>query len=93
MIVEPASTLRGAIAVPGDKSISHRALMLAASSSRPVSIQNLNAGRDVLATISALHELGCDVRSERETTVVTGGSLHDASVTIDCMNSGSTARD
>jgi 3-phosphoshikimate 1-carboxyvinyltransferase len=49
--------LRGTIAVPGDKSISHRALILAAKSPHRIAIRNLNPGRDVLATRLALEEL------------------------------------
>ncbi len=66
--------------------------MLAASSSQPVSIRNLNAGRDVGATASALKQVGATVRIEAENAVVSGGTLHDSLGTIDCLNSGSTAR-
>lgn len=66
--------------VPGDKSISHRALILAAAAQQPVTLRNLNEGRDVFATRRALDQLGAP------------GRLHDASETIDCMNSGSSAR-
>lgn len=92
MIFAPGA-LGGTVRVPGDKSISHRALMLAASSSQPVSIHNLNAGRDVHATSSALEQLGVTIRAIGDSSVeVSGGTLHDPAGTIDCMNSGSTAR-
>jgi 3-phosphoshikimate 1-carboxyvinyltransferase len=85
--------LGGTVRVPGDKSISHRAVMLAAASSQPVSISNLNAGRDVHATAKALEQLGVTIRSLDDHTVeVTGPSLHDPDDTLDCMNSGSSAR-
>lgn len=73
--------LRGEITVPGDKSISHRALLLGALSPRPLKISNLNPGRDVYATAQALDAIGAG-----------SGALHDPSGTIDCLNSGSTAR-
>jgi 3-phosphoshikimate 1-carboxyvinyltransferase len=74
--------LRGEIVVPGDKSISHRALILSAHDSEPLHITNLNPGRDVLATRTALQEIAL-----RQAQGDTGGDR-----SIDCMNSGSTAR-
>jgi 3-phosphoshikimate 1-carboxyvinyltransferase len=74
--------LNGRIRVPGDKSISHRALILSALSPSPIEVRNLNPGRDVEATRLALAALGAG----------NGTALHDAAETIDCMNSGSTAR-
>ena len=87
-----SAPLRGEISVPGDKSISHRALILAARSPSPVEIRNLNPGRDVTATASALRALGATVNVEGTTARVSGGALHDPQGVIDCMNSGSTAR-
>lgn len=66
--------------------------MLAAFSAQPVSITNLNHGRDVAATCNALRALGADVQWDGDDATVTGGKLHDAGDTIDCLNSGSTAR-
>ncbi len=84
--------LRGELRVPGDKSISHRALLVAAANDRPTRIVNLNLGRDVRATAQALVALGAQVRHDAEETIVCGGRLVDPASTIDCMNSGSTAR-
>ncbi|MHB1551621.1 MAG: 3-phosphoshikimate 1-carboxyvinyltransferase [Vulcanimicrobiaceae bacterium] len=84
--------LRGRIAVPGDKSISHRALVVAASGRQPVRIANLNPGRDVRATIGALRALGTGIDDADGAFVVTGAPLHDPARDLDCMNSGSTAR-
>lgn len=70
--------LRGEIAVPGDKSISHRALILQSFSRNAFTVENLNGGRDVRATAQALAALRV------------GAST--GSVGLDCMNSGSTAR-
>lgn len=91
MIFTPGA-LGGTVRVPGDKSISHRALMLAAFSAEPVSITNLNPGRDVAATCNALRSLGATIRWNGDDATVTRGTLHDAGETIDCLNSGSTAR-
>ncbi len=54
MVSFPRGSVRGAIAVPGDKSISHRALVIQAFAGGAFSIENLNPGGDVLATQQAL---------------------------------------
>ena len=84
--------LRGSVAVPGDKSISHRALIAGAAGSTPLRIANLNAGRDVRATREALTALGVRVQSDGNDVVVSGGRLLSPATRLDCMNSGSTAR-
>lgn len=84
--------LRGSIDLPGDKSISHRALITAAASTRPVIIRNLNPGRDVRATLEALVALGAHVEGDAGSLRVFGGGLREPMGEIDCMNSGSTAR-
>jgi 3-phosphoshikimate 1-carboxyvinyltransferase len=87
--------LRGELTVPGDKSISHRALIagaaLAARGQR-LRISNLNPGRDVRATLEALLALGIKADADRDVVAVTGGCLRESPAPIDCMNSGSTAR-
>ncbi len=84
--------LRGTVAVPGDKSISHRALIAAARCSEPLRIARLNAGRDVTATRKALAALGIRSRTENDAAVVSPGRLASPAGTLDCMNSGSTVR-
>jgi 3-phosphoshikimate 1-carboxyvinyltransferase len=87
-----AGPLRGTIDVPGDKSISHRALIAAAASERPIAISNLNQGRDVRATLEALIALGVEVEGRGLNLTVRGGRLREPMGGLDCMNSGSTAR-
>jgi len=84
--------LRGSVGVPGDKSISHRALIIGASQPDELAIDNLNPGRDVLATANALRAIGADVSIGGRSATVRGGTLHAAESVIDCMNSGSTVR-
>ncbi len=55
----------GSVEVPGDKSISHRALLFAALATGPSSVRNLLAAEDVLATRTAVEMLGAEV-TERE---------------------------
>jgi 3-phosphoshikimate 1-carboxyvinyltransferase len=83
--------LRGAVAVPGDKSISHRALIVGARCAAPLRVANLNPGRDVQATRRALIALGVRISGDGD-VVVHPGPLRPPDDTLDCMNSGSTAR-
>ncbi len=78
--------------VPGDKSISHRALIVGACCNEPVHISNLNPGRDVAATRSALIALGVRMENSGDQHVVHPARLAGPPHTLDCMNSGSTAR-
>jgi 3-phosphoshikimate 1-carboxyvinyltransferase len=91
LIFEPGP-LRGDVRVAGDKSISHRALMLAAATPGTSAIAQPNRGEDVLATRDAIAALGAAVDDRGDTIVVTGGALHDPKVTIDARNSGTTTR-
>lgn len=84
--------LRGSIGVPGDKSISHRALIAGSRCDAPLRIANLNPGRDVRATRQALEALGISIYSQPDRVVVTGERLTATARTLDCMNSGSTVR-
>jgi 3-phosphoshikimate 1-carboxyvinyltransferase len=84
--------LRGTIRVPGDKSISHRALILGAAAPQPLEIRNLNPGRDVRATMGALIALGARVEGASNTVTIHATRLREPMGTLDCMNSGSTAR-
>jgi 3-phosphoshikimate 1-carboxyvinyltransferase len=84
--------LRGCVGVPGDKSISHRVLIAGAGCAAPLRIANLNSGRDVRATRDGLTALGAHFSTETSDVVVAGGRLTTPAATLDCMNSGSTAR-
>jgi 3-phosphoshikimate 1-carboxyvinyltransferase len=84
--------LRGTISVPGDKSISHRALIAGAAGSEPLRIAHLNSGTDVQATRAALAALGARIAADGDETVVAGGMLTSPAATLECLNSGSTAR-
>jgi len=87
-----AGPLRGEVRVAGDKSISHRALMLASLASGTSTIELPNRGQDVLATRDAVAALGAQVDDRETTIVVNGGRLRDPEATIDARNSGTTAR-
>jgi 3-phosphoshikimate 1-carboxyvinyltransferase len=83
--------------VPGDKSISHRALLVAALARGRSVIRGLNCGGDVLATAGAIRRLGvgCTVDTDAATAVVAsvgGDSLGEPADVIDAGNSGTTLR-
>jgi 3-phosphoshikimate 1-carboxyvinyltransferase len=87
-----AGPLRGEVRVAGDKSISHRALMLAAVAPGTSTIERPNRGQDVLATRDAVVALGASVDEQDGAFLVTGGPLRSPATTIDARNSGTTAR-
>ena len=88
--------LKGLVRVPGDKSISHRALLLAAAALGETRIEGLLEGADVLATAAAVRALGAEVEriadgAWRVRGQGVGGQAEPADV-IDCGNSGTGAR-
>ena len=83
----------GPIRVPGDKSISHRAVLLAAIARGETDVRRFNRGADVVATLEALRALGVDAVVDNESVHITGtDQLHDPASTLDCRNSGTTMR-
>lgn len=85
------------LTVPGDKSISHRALMFAALSNGPCEITGFLAGEDCLATMAALSAMGVEIEQlgEGGTRIrVHGcrGEFKDPGHSLDCGNSGTTMR-
>ncbi len=84
--------LRGDVRVPGDKSISHRALMLAAATPGRSTVHGLNRGADVLATRDAVAALGAGVKERDDAMIVDGGPLHSPSDTLDGRNAATTVR-
>ena len=90
----PARALRGVAAVPGDKSISHRALILGALAEGETNIEGLLEGEDVRATARALAAFGAVVErlGEGRWRVVGQGGLAEPGDIIDCGNSGTGAR-
>lgn len=90
----PAPAARHAtLTLPGDKSISHRAFMLAAIAAGKTIIVGANAGADVLATIAGLRQVGVRISRTRDGFVVRGISTFSSPQdTIDCGNSGTTMR-
>lgn len=92
----PAGPLKGRIRVPGDKSISHRAIMLSSLAVGESRISGLLEGEDVLSTAAAMRAMGADVRriGEGEWRVhgVGVGSLLQPQGVLDMGNSGTSTR-
>src|ERR1043165_8654069 len=87
--------VQGSIRVPGDKSISHRALMFAAISEGSSRIRGLLQSADVQSTASVLRHLGAAIPTLSGDFVVRGvglGGLRPPTLALDCGNSGTTAR-
>ncbi len=92
MVTFQSGRLRGSVGVPGDKSISHRALIAGTRCNEPLVVSNLNPGRDVEATRAALVALGVRIARDGDDQIVHPAALAAPPQTLDCMNSGSTAR-
>lgn len=87
--------LTGSVQVPGDKSISHRAIMFGALAQGTTTIEGFLMGDDCLSTISCFRSLGIDIRIEGEhVTVKSGGrkAWKEPDVVLDTGNSGTTTR-
>jgi len=86
--------LRGRLRLPGDKGISHRALLFAALADGPCRIVGLADGDDVHRTCRALEQLGVRVRTSEGAVVASGasGRLREPEQVVDCGNSGTTMR-
>ena len=91
-----ARPLRGTVRVPGDKSISHRALLFAAMAEGTSTIHGLADGADVRSTATALAGVGVsiDARGFDDTVVTSAGTdaLREPDRVLDCGNSGTTMR-
>ena len=95
MIVKSAKRLRGKIRLPGDKSISHRAVMLSALSQGTSRISNFAASADCTSTLNCLSGLGVEFERETDQVTITGRGkrgLMMPSAPLDCGNSGTTMR-
>jgi len=84
--------IKGKISFPGDKSISHRALMFAALADGDSRISNLPTGADVQSTRACLEACGIQIKDIGDDVVVTGGGFSDPDQPLDCGNSGTTIR-
>ncbi len=87
--------LQGSVTIPGDKSISHRAVLFAAIAEGPSVIKGFLNGQDCLSTISCMRKLGVKIEEDGEVIRIEGRGLHglnEPSEILDVGNSGTTVR-
>lgn len=90
-----SQSLKGEITVPGDKSISHRAVMFGALANGKTEISNFLTGADCLSTISCFRQMGISIAENNGTIVVDGKGLHGLTKPESLLytgNSGTTTR-
>jgi 3-phosphoshikimate 1-carboxyvinyltransferase len=92
---EPSGPLRGRVRPPADKSISHRAALIAAMASEPVHIRNFLDAEDTNSTLAAVGALGAIVEHRADELVIRGGGMRNAQQprgAIDVGNAGTLMR-
>ena len=91
--IRPAERLRGeAPNVPGDKSISHRAVIFGALAEGETVVANLAPGQDVASSARCVAALGAAVERDGSTIRIRGGAWTTPAADLDCGNSGTTMR-
>ena len=87
--------LRGVIEIPGDKSVSHRAIILSSLGNSTVEVSNFLAGADCLSTVACMKALGAKIELAGEKILVKGNGLdglREPENILDAGNSGTTLR-
>lgn len=95
LVIRPCRFLRGKVDLPGDKSISHRAIILSSIAEGVSSIKGAQRGKDLIATLSCMQSLGVKIKQEKENITVEGKGLkglREPENVLDCQNSGTTMR-
>lgn len=95
MIFTKVNSLKGEVSIPGDKSISHRAVMFGSLAEGTTEVTNFLQGADCLSTISCFRKLGIEIENTSQRILIHGKGLHgltEPSDTLDTGNSGTTTR-
>lgn len=95
MIFRKVNALKGEITIPGDKSISHRAIMLGSLAEGVTEISNFLQGADCLSTMECFRNMGVDIENKDGLVTIHGNGLHGLKQpkdTLDVGNSGTTTR-
>lgn len=94
--LSPIQTLTGRLTVPGDKSISHRCVLLGAAASGTTRVRGLSGGADVQASLACVARLGATWDRQADGTITITGWGHagpqSPASELDCVNSGTTMR-
>ncbi len=95
-LVAPAVSLRGAVAVPGDKSVSHRAVLIGSICEGETVVRGFGSSADTLSTVHAMRALGVDIEEEGTDLLRIRGAglrgLRTPEEPIDCGNAGTLVR-
>lgn len=94
-IAQPAHTLNGILKVPGDKSISHRCIMLGSLANGITEVRGFLQGEDALATLKAFQSMGVDIQRQGDKVTIHGVGLHGLkkpNAALDLGNSGTSMR-
>ena len=95
MFFTKVNSLKGEVNIPGDKSISHRAVMFGSLAEGTTEVTNFLQGADCLSTISCFRKLGIEIENTSQRILIHGKGLHgltEPSDTLDTGNSGTTTR-
>lgn len=95
MKINRCHTLRGTMSVPGDKSISHRSIMLGALAQGDTKVAGFLQGADCLSSIACFRAMGVDIENLGDTVIIHGRGLHGLrapQAVLDTGNSGTTTR-
>lgn len=95
MIFKPVKYMSGEVTIPGDKSISHRAVMFGSLADGLTEVTNFLQGADCLSTIEAFRKMGIEIENAPEKILIHGRGLHgltSPSSVLDMGNSGTTTR-
>ena len=95
MTNETIYPLRGELEIPGDKSISHRAIMFGSLARGTTEVTHFLQGADCLSTISCFQKLGIEIENTSDKILIHGKGLHGLTAPtdiLDCGNSGTTIR-
>ncbi len=94
-VVSPAQSLKGTIKVPGDKSISHRSIMLGSIANGVTQVSGFLEGEDALSTLKAFQDMGVKIEREGSNVTIHGVGMHGLkapSSPLDLGNSGTSMR-
>lgn len=94
-IVSPVSRVNGQVSVPGDKSISHRAVILGSLARGTSTVENFLEGEDCLCTLDAFRQMGVQIHREGNRLTIVGKGLDQLKrplAPLNCGNSGTTTR-
>ncbi len=89
-VIKPSNKLRGTIKVPGDKSISHRSVMLGSIANGDTHVTGFLTGEDCLSTIDCFKKLGIDIEVNGTDVTVHGKGLKGLSAPTDTLNVGNS---